>query len=84
LRHFRGLACPHRRGPQIWPLPPYARAEWFYDTRFDTWSRQRYQLGVEIELDKTWRIEPYYAFDKNSHPVVGQVNRLGLVLKYFR
>jgi hypothetical protein len=66
------------------PVVTYAQAEWFYDTRFDAWSRQRYQLGTEIELDKGWRIEPYYAYDKDKFPSVESVNRLGLVLKYYR
>jgi len=63
---------------------PYAQAEWFYDTRFDAWSRQRYQLGAEIELDRNWRIEPYYAYDKDKYPSAEGLNRVGLVLKYFR
>jgi hypothetical protein len=63
---------------------PYVQAEWFYDTRFDAWSRQRYQLGTEIELDKNWRIEPYYAYDRDTHPSPDGLNRFGLVLKYFR
>ena len=66
------------------PVVPYAQAEWFYDTRFDAWSRQRYQIGIEIELDKNWRIEPYYAYDKDKVPSAEGLNRLGLVLKYFR
>jgi hypothetical protein len=63
---------------------PYAQAEWFYDTRFDAWSRQRYQLGVEIELNESWRIEPYYALDKDKVPTAESVSRLGLVLKYYQ
>ena len=63
---------------------PYVQAEWFYDTRFDAWSRQRYQLGAEIELDRNWRIEPYYAYDKDKYPSAEGLNRVGLVLKYFR
>ncbi|MCE9659308.1 MAG: DUF2490 domain-containing protein [Burkholderiales bacterium] len=63
---------------------PYAQAEWFYDTRFDAWSRQRLQVGAEVELDKSWRLEPYYAYDKDKHPSAEGLNRLGLVLKYFR
>ena len=66
------------------PFVPYAQAEWFYDTRFSAWSRQRYQTGVEVALNKTWRIEPYYAYDKDTEPSRASVNRLGLVLKYYR
>jgi len=35
---------------------------------------------MEIELNKSWRVEPYYAFDKDKVPTVESVNRLGLVL----
>jgi hypothetical protein len=66
------------------PLVPYAQAEWFYDTRFPAWSRQRFQTGVEMEIDKTWRVEPYYAYDKDTKPSHTGVNRFGLVLKYYR
>jgi len=63
---------------------PYAQAEWYYDTRYDAWSRQVYQAGVEIELDKSWRLEPYYAYQKDTQPTPAVVNRVGLVLKYYR
>jgi hypothetical protein len=66
------------------PFVPYAQMEWFYDTRFSAWTRQRLEMGVEVELDKTWRIEPYYAYDQNLKPSRTSVNRLGLVLKYYR
>ena len=65
-------------------LVPYLTAEWFYDTRFDAWSRQRYQLGTEVVLDKSWRLEPYYAYEKDKYPSSERLNRFGLVLKYYR
>jgi Protein of unknown function (DUF2490) len=62
----------------------YARAEFFYDTRYDAWSRQVYQLGTEIRLSKSWRFEPYLALQKNTRPPSADtVNQLGLILKYF-
>ena len=66
------------------PCVPYVNAEWFYDTRFDTWSRQLYQGGVEIELNKSWRLEPYYEYEKNTNSGGQNVGRIGLVLKYYR
>jgi hypothetical protein len=30
--------------------PPYVGAEVLYDTRYDAWSQQRYEVGVEIVL----------------------------------
>jgi hypothetical protein len=64
-------------------MVPYAQAEIFYDTRFDVWNRQLYQAGVEIELTKRWRIEPYVARQNDSRSASGNVNRLGLVLKTY-
>jgi hypothetical protein len=64
-------------------MVPYAQAEFFYDTRFDSWNRQLYQAGVEIERTKHWRIEPYFARQDDSRSASGNVNRLGLVLKSY-
>lgn len=64
-------------------MVPYAQAEIFHDTRFDVWNRQLYQAGVEIELTKHWRIEPYVARQNDSRSASGNVNRIGLVLKTY-
>lgn len=64
-------------------MVPYAQAEIFYDTRFDSWNRQLYQAGAEIELAKHWRIEPYLARQNDSRSTSGNVDRAGLVLKYY-
>lgn len=62
---------------------PYARAEFYYDTRYDAWSRQLYTVGAEIELGKTWRLEPYLGYQKNTRPSPDSVSQLGLILKYY-
>jgi hypothetical protein len=64
-------------------MVPYAQAEFSYDTRFDAWTQQVYQFGAEIELTKRWRIEPYYARQKNTRSSPALTDRLGLVLKYY-
>lgn len=63
---------------------PYAQAETFYDTRFDTWNRQLYEAGVEIHLTRHWRIEPYFAHQNDQRSASGNLDRIGLVLKYYR
>ena len=63
---------------------PYARVEFFYDTRFDALSRQTYQAGVEVALSERFRIEPYYAFQNDTRTSPAHLDRLGLVLKYYR
>ena len=63
---------------------PYAHAEILYDTRFDAWNRQIYQVGVEIELTQSLRIEPSYAFQVDTSMEPRHVDRVGLALKYYR
>lgn len=63
---------------------PYAHAEILYDTRFDAWNRQIYQVGVEIELTESLRIEPSYAFQVDTAMEPQHVDRVGLSLKYYR
>lgn len=62
---------------------PYARAEAFYDTRFDTWNREKYQAGMEVALTQRWRIEPYLARQEDSRSRPEHVNALGLIFKYY-
>ena len=63
---------------------PYAHAEILYDTRFDAWNRQIYQVGVEIELTQSLRLEPSYAFQVDTSMEPRHVDRVGLALKYYR
>ena len=62
---------------------PYAQAEFFYDTRYASWNRQLYQVGAEIELSKRWRVEPYVARQNDNSSSSSNVDRVGLVLKYY-
>lgn len=61
----------------------YARAELSYDTRYSAWSRRRYQVGSEIALTKHWRLEPYYARDRDSEPSVVYTDRIGMIVKLY-
>lgn len=60
---------------------PYAQGEIFYDTRFDSWHRQRYHAGAEIEMTQQLRVEPYYARQEDQRSSPAHLNRIGLVLK---
>lgn len=64
-------------------MVPYVQAEVFYDTRFGSWNRQRYQAGAEIELTEHVRIEPYYARQDDQRSSPAHVNRIGFVLKLY-
>lgn len=62
---------------------PYSQAESFDGTRFDRWNRRLYQAGVEVEISKTWRIEPYRARPDDSVSATGNADPLGLVLRVY-
>lgn len=63
---------------------PYVNAEFFYDSRYDTWNRERYQVGVEVVFGTRWRIEPYLTFQNDDRSEPQHVNAFGLTLKYCR
>jgi hypothetical protein len=63
---------------------PYFHAETLYDTRFDTWNRQRYEAGFDVAITHGWRIQPYLVHQKDSQSESGNVNAIGLTLKYSR
>jgi hypothetical protein len=63
---------------------PYVRAELVYDTRFDAWNRQIYQVGAEIGLNDHFRFEPWYAFQVDTAVAPEHLDRFGLTLKYYR
>jgi hypothetical protein len=65
-------------------LVPYVTAEFLYDTRFDRFSRQIYQLGIDIQVTTRLYIEPYYAFQIDTEVSPTHVDRAGLALKYAR
>ena len=62
---------------------PYASAELLYDTRYDAWSEQRYQVGLEAVLDARWRLEPYYLRKEDQRSEPRHTNALGVLLKYY-
>jgi len=61
----------------------YARAEWFYDTRFDAHSRTLSQLGVEKSLTRHFRVEAYLAWQYDYQPQDDSLHALGLVAKWY-
>jgi hypothetical protein len=65
------------------PLVPYGSVELFYDTRFDTWNRQLYELGVEVSINNRFRIEPYIARQNDSRSSPEHVNAARLTLKFY-
>ena len=65
-------------------LVPYAQAEAFYDSRSGEWDRQLYQAGVEIQITRHWRVDPYYARQEDQRSRPAHLDRIGLVFKLYR
>jgi len=61
----------------------YARAEWFYDTRYDAHSRTLYEAGVEKTFTKHFRVEVYLAQQYDYQPQEDSLTALGLVAKWY-
>jgi hypothetical protein len=64
-------------------LTPYAMAEVFYDSRYDAWTRQRYQLGVEWTLVGRSVVDTFYCRQDDSRSSVAHVNAAGLALNFY-
>lgn len=64
-------------------IVPYAEVEALYDTRYNAWSQWRYKAGAEVELTRSWRIEPYFLLTTNSRPEDSTLRALGLTLKFY-
>jgi Protein of unknown function (DUF2490) len=56
---------------------PYVDFEIFYDTRFDLWTTERYESGVQLPLGLHIVLEPYYLRQNASHSSLQHVNAFG-------
>jgi len=62
---------------------PYGNVEWFYDTRYDDWSRTLATLGAEVTLTDHFRYEVYVARQADRLPEKKDLNALGVALKWY-
>jgi hypothetical protein len=62
---------------------PYCNFEWFYDTRYDDWSRTLATLGAEVSLTDHFRYEVYLARQADRLPTEKDLDALGVVLKWY-
>ena len=65
---------------------PYARAEFYYDTRYSKFSRTAVDFGTVFPIGRRFELEPYYEHQNDTAKSPSrQVNALGFVLSiYFR
>ena len=64
-------------------LNPFLSAEFFYDSRYETWSRQLYSAGIEWTLSGGTLLETSYQRQTDSQPSTSAVNALGLTVSVF-
>ena len=64
-------------------VAPYVNVEWFYDTRYDGWSRTLFQAGPEVTVNRGFRLEVYLARQQDRLPRESALNALGAVAKWY-
>jgi len=76
------------RGEATWeftlldhPVTPYVNVEWFYDTRYEGWSRTLAMGGTEVTVSKRFRFELYVARQEEHLPSESVLNAFGVVAK---
>jgi Protein of unknown function (DUF2490) len=62
---------------------PYVNDEVFYDTRHDSWNRNRYSAGVQVPAGAHAVIDVYYYRQNQSRSAPPHVNALGLRLLFY-
>jgi hypothetical protein len=66
-----------------YPVTPYASAEMFYGSNFDTISRWRYTAGIVFTVGSHWAVEPYYTRQIAKHPEFRTTNAAGLTVSLY-
>jgi len=62
---------------------PYFNFEWFYDTRYDDWTKTLWTIGSEVTVQKHFRYEVYFARQVDRLPQEKNLNALGVVFKWY-
>jgi hypothetical protein len=63
---------------------PFLNVEWFYDTRYDGWSRTLVQAAAEVTLNEHFRYELGLAHQADHLPEASSLDALVFVVKYYR
>jgi len=64
-------------------VTPYFQAEYFYDTRYDGWSRDLYQAGAEIGVTGHFRVEPSVVRQLDKLPSSSGLYAFALVARWY-
>jgi hypothetical protein len=63
-------------------LTGFVADEFFYDTHFDAWIRNRIYAGVSKKVNRHFSFELYYMRQNDGHSRPGDLNVLGNTLKF--
>lgn len=64
------------------PITPYAQAEFYYNTKSDTWDKKIYQFGLNFPVHHRAELNPYYERqDNTSKP--DYVNAFGFTVSLY-
>ena len=61
----------------------FLQAEYFYDTRYDGWARELYQLGAEIAVTRHFRLEPSVARQVDRLPESSGLYAFAIVARWY-
>jgi hypothetical protein len=61
----------------------FLQAECFYDTRYDGWARDLYQVGAEIALTEHFRLEPSVARQVDRLPEESGLYAFAIVARWY-
>jgi hypothetical protein len=64
-------------------VTPYLQAEWFDDSRYDGTSRELYQVGAEIGINRHFRIEPSIARQLDYLPTPSGLYAFAFVARWY-
>jgi hypothetical protein len=82
-RYRNRLQAERDLNPGGFRFTPYASAETFFDTRFDTWNRMRYIFGVRFPARGHFILDTYYLRQNDSKSTPQHVNALGVTFNLF-
>ena len=63
-------------------MTPYLMAEFYYDSRYDDWNKQRYYAGVDWPIFTKGVLDTYYCRQNDSRSSIAHVNALGVTLSW--
>jgi hypothetical protein len=65
------------------PVTAFIQAEAFYDTRYDGWARELYQVGAEVGITPHFRFEPSLARQLDHLPEPAGLWAFALVARWY-